>query len=279
MPGYTGAHSHHPKVLPNAMDAAPPGSSMPSALQDALAEVDRLREGIRERDELLAIASHELRNPLHVLTLQVAAARLAAQARGQPEIATRLVKAEGLLARYAERLGVLLDLSRLNAKAYPLRPRSVDLAATLRQLVESMRPEGQYHHVALHFEGPPHCMAVTDPLPLEQVIGNLLTNAFKHSGCNEATLTLEACDSAWVEIRVSDNGRGIAESDQDRIFGKFSVGRDPARGTGSGLGLWIVRQLVDVLGANISLSSRPGAGCVFTLRLPRERAGSVTEPT
>jgi signal transduction histidine kinase len=261
------------------MDVAPPGTPKPSALQEALSEVERLRDGIRERDELLAIASHELRNPLHVLTLQVAAARLAAQAREQPEIVARLTKAEALLSRYAERLGVLLDLSRLHGQAYPLHPRRIDLGATLRQLVDAMRPEAEYHRVELRFEGPPHCVAVTDPLPLEQVIGNLLTNAFKHAGCSQATLTLDTGDSEWLEVRVSDDGRGIAEADQQRIFGKFSVGRDPARGTGSGLGLWIVRQLAGALGATISLSSRPGAGCVFTLRLPREPAGSVAEPT
>lgn len=258
------------------MEIESPGSSTEDALHDARAEIDRLREDIRERDELLAVASHELRNPLHVLTLQIAAARLAAQARQQTEIAARLEKAENLLSRYAERLGVLLDLSRLNAKAYPLAVREVDLGPTLRQLIEALRPEADYHRVDLQFEGPHQCIVQTDPLALEQVIGNLLVNAFKHSGCRHATLTLEAAGDG-VMLHVADDGRGIAEPEQRRIFDKFTVGRAGTNGTGSGLGLWIVRKLAEALGANISLHSRPATGCRFTLQLPRRHAGHAME--
>jgi signal transduction histidine kinase len=259
------------------MEIESPRSSTEDALCDALAEIERLRADIRERDELLAVASHELRNPLHVLTLQIAAARLAAQARQQTEITARLEKAERLLSRYAERLGVLLDLSRLNAKAYPLAVREVDLGRTLRQLVEALRPEADYHRVDLQFEGPQQCLVQTDPLALEQVIGNLLVNAFKHSGCRHATLTLETTDRDAVMLHVADDGRGIAEPEQRRIFDKFTVGRAGTNGSGSGLGLWIVRKLAEALGANISLDSRPAAGCRFTLRLPRRHVGHALE--
>lgn len=262
------------------METERPGSSTEQhpLLQEALAEIERLRCDIRARDDMLAVASHELRNPLHVLTLQIASARLAAQAREQMEIASRLSKAESLLARYAERLGVLLDLSRLQANAYPLNLHDVDLAVALSQFVESLRPEAEYHRVELSFSGPAaHAVVRTDPLALEQVLGNLLVNAFKHSGCSHATLTLDDPGADHVEIRVADNGRGIPEPEQQRIFEKFAVGRTPVRGGGSGLGLWIVRRLVDALGANISLQSRPGAGSVFLLRLPRHVPGSVAK--
>jgi two-component system, OmpR family, sensor kinase len=231
-------------------------------------EIERLRQALQERDDLLALAAHELRNPLHGLTLQLRLARMAAEGGDAPGSLGRVAKAEVMLERYVERLTMLLDLARLNDKAYPLQLRTVDLVRTLASLVDTLAAEAQYRHVEVALNAPSGCEATTDPAIVEQIVANLMLNAFKHAACRRVTLTLERADTDTVLISVADDGRGIAAEDQQRIFDKFAIAQDGVRGSGSGLGLWIVRKLLAVLGGSITLASRPQAGSVFTLRLP-----------
>lgn len=241
---------------------------MPAADESLEARNQRLSLELRERDDLLAIAAHELRNPLHALTLQLALARATAEGQQQADTAQRIAKAQATLARYADRVTVLLDLVRLQADAYPLKLQNVDLSALVGSVAAALAPEARFRGVALTVTAPPSCDAVTDALVLEQVLDNLLLNAFKHAACSTVGLELRCLPDDWVELVVADDGRGIAPEDQDRVFAKFGVGGASAQGNGAGLGLWIVRKLVQALGGTIAVRSQAQAGCVFTLRIP-----------
>ena len=246
-------------MTPAAPTPAGPGVS---------AEVERLREAIAERDDLLAMAAHELRNPLHALSLQLALARAGAETSGQAATAERLAKAQVMLARYVDRVTVLLELARLNVNAYPLDPQPIDLSALLRGLAESLAQEARFRDVRLEVDVPANCPAVIDALVIEQILDNLLLNAFKHAACSTVTLSLRLVAPDRAEIAVADDGRGIAPADQQRIFGKFATVQASRRGSGTGLGLWIVRKLLDVLGGSIALTSAPQAGSKFLLTVP-----------
>jgi signal transduction histidine kinase len=239
-----------------------------TADEDLEALVQRLRLEVQERDDLLAMAAHELHNPLHALTLQLALARTLAQSSQQSETALRIAKAQATLARYADRVTVLLDLVKTNADAYPLDLRPVDLGALVRSVAETLAPEAQFRGVAIEVVAPARCDGVTDALVLEQVLDNLLLNAFKHAACSTVRLELRCLPDGRADLVVADDGRGIAVEDQQRIFAKFGVAKRTERGSGTGLGLWIVRKLVQVLGGSIALRSAPQAGCEFTLRIP-----------
>jgi len=104
---------------------------------------------------------------------------------------------------------------------------------------------------------------------LEQLVDNLLLNAFKHSGASEVHIGLSPHERSW-RIEVADNGTGIAAADQASIFEKFAVAAHSSRGAraGMGLGLWIVTRLVQAMGGKITLESEPGKGCVFTVDMP-----------
>lgn len=238
---------------------------------DAEAELRRLRQEIDERDDLVAMTTHELRNQLHTLTLQLQLARLAANAGDSVTTAERIAKAQASLGRYVERATLLLDLTRLNANAYPLQLREVDLSHTLRQIVDGLLTEAQSRGVGVTVSLPPACPALTDPSVLEHIVGNLLLNAFKHAACNTVAVSLQVQGAESAQITVADDGRGIAPDDQQHIFGKFGTARSSARGSGTGLGLWIVRKLLEALGGTIALASRPDAGSTFTLTLPLRR--------
>jgi signal transduction histidine kinase len=235
-------------------------------------ELFRLRRELADRDDLLALATHELRNQLHTLSLQLKLARIAADAHDGETTSQRLAKAQHTLARYIARLTLLLELTRANADAQLLQAQDVDLAALLRQTVDTLQADAQYHGVTLALSVPPRCPARADAAALEHVLSNLILNAFKHAACRRVTLRLE-CDGERARIDVEDDGRGIAPSEQQRLFGKFE--RDGTRG-GTGLGLWICAKLTAALGGTIALRSATGAGSTFTLEIPLRRGEGRT---
>lgn len=230
--------------------------------------IQQLERDIAERDDLLAIAGHELRNPLHALSLQLTLARSGAQAGGDAETLARLVKAQAMLLRYSNRVTVLMDLIRSEPGNHLVSLQRVELRSLLLGVADGLQQEARFRGVSLAVDAPAPCEVMADPLLVEQIVDNLLINAFKHAACSEVrvVLTVAACGEARIEI--ADNGRGIAPEDQARIFGKFGVAEASPRGTGTGLGLWIVRRLATTLGATVSLQSSPGHGSVFTLHLP-----------
>lgn len=230
--------------------------------------VAEMRQRLDERNDLLALVAHELRNPLHALSLQVSVARLLAETQGASEVVSRIGKAQATLQRYIHRVTVLLDLLSHEGRDYPANRQQVDLGQALAGILEALAPEAQYRSVTVRYHAPASaCHAVVDVLVLEQIVDNLMLNAFKHAACAHVDVTLR-CEAGWAEIDIADDGRGIEENDQERVFGKFAVAENSGRGSGTGLGLWIVRRLSLVLGGSVLLASTPGQGSTFTLRFP-----------
>lgn len=244
----------------NVQDA----SSMPAAsLQQ---EIERLRAALVRRDDFLALTAHELRNPMHALSLQISAARMAAQAVGAADVVSQLARTQQTLSRYITRATSLLDLIRLGAQDYPLNPQPLDLVELLGRIAESLRAESRYHGATMRIELPGNCASHTDPAAVEHIVGNLLSNAFKHSCGTEVRLSLE-CQPDHALITVADNGIGVSSQDRERIFGKFERG-DAKSTTGTGLGLWLSRQLAESLGGDLRLDDQHHPGAAFMLRIP-----------
>ncbi len=237
---------------------------------DESTELARLKRDIALRDDVLSMAAHELRNPLHALSLHLALARSTAQAGNAAEAADRIRRAELTLRRYSERVTVLMELLASPGATYSLARRRIDVPALVETLVDSLEQEALSRGIVMKVVcdeagfGP---LRATDPVALEQVLDNLLLNAFKHSEASDVTIRL-SCDAASWSIQVVDNGGGIALEDQESIFEKFAVAAHSSRGAGTGLGLWIVTRLVHAMEGEITLKSAPGTGCVFTVRIP-----------
>jgi signal transduction histidine kinase len=237
-------------------------------------ESRRLRAQLEERDDLLALVAHELRNPMHSLSMQLAAAGLEARNSGAIAAVERIKSAQSALKHYIERATLLLDLVRVNG--HHTAPAEGDLAALLRRIGEGHRPLARHHGITLQFALPEACPALFDAVTVEHIVDNLLINACKHSGGSRVLLGLEQ-QAPDLRITVSDDGRGIPAADQDRIFGKFERGSGAANHTGTGLGLWIVQTLAERIGGSVSLEDHPKGGSVFSLRIPRHQP--ATTPT
>ncbi len=229
-------------------------------------------DALRVRDEFLSIASHELRNP-------VAAAKGSAQlllrslrrGRSDPERTERQL---GAIIDATNRLAVLiddlLDVSRLQSGQFPMRKRQVDLAALVREEVESASATAREHRMVVEGVSNP-CMVTVDPDRIRQVLVNLLDNGAKYSpGGGEVRVVL-SCDEQGATLQVQDQGIGLPEGAEGRIFEPF--GRAPnAAGSnvqGMGLGLYICRRIAEAHGGSLRpRSGGEGRGTVMTLRLP-----------
>jgi signal transduction histidine kinase len=228
-----------------------------------------LEQALQARDEFLSIAAHELRNPMHSLLLQVSAAVQVARQQGVVSLVRRLERVQQIVDRYVKRASLLLDVGRMNATRMPAQLESVDFAEVVREVVESYAPEATFNRSPMHVKVPPTLCGRWDRLALEQIVSNLISNAIKFGAGTpiDVTLTMEGAERARFEVR--DRGVGIADADQERIFGRFErVSSQPGHPAGAGVGLWLVRGLVEAQNGSISVHSASAQGATFTVLLP-----------
>ncbi|MBZ4417881.1 PAS domain-containing sensor histidine kinase [Myxococcus sp. RHSTA-1-4] len=230
------------------------------------------QEAVRARDEFLSVAAHELRTPLTSLRLHLQLLQRQVNT-SQPALAEELVPRAQVLERQLSRLGnlvnTLLDVSRLAAGKLSLEPREMDLALLVRQMAEAFSEE--FHRagseLSLHVDGP--LMGTWDPLRVEQVLVNLLSNAAKYGAGRPVEVSLVG-DGRTAVLAVKDHGIGISEDGMARLFGKFERAVSERHYGGLGLGLYITRQIVEAMGGSITVRSAQGQGSTFILRLPTQ---------
>jgi PAS domain S-box-containing protein len=230
------------------------------------------QEAIRMRDEFLSVASHELKTPITALQLNLQTLRVLAQ-KGEgsftPERALKkLTLAEHQVLRLARLVNDLLDLSRVNSGQMELRFETVDVTRLVHELVDRQRAALQSSGSEVRLQLQEAGLARVDPMRLEQLLTNLLSNAAKYGQGKPIDVTLEG-EEAGYRIRVRDRGIGIAPEDQQRIFERFERAVSERHYGGLGLGLWITRRIARGLGGSIEVHSQPGEGATFELHLPR----------
>ncbi|WP_437325875.1 ATP-binding protein [Sorangium sp. So ce381] len=226
---------------------------------------------VRARDDFLTIASHELRTPLTPMQLQVDGLLRAGKRGGlTAERATpRLEMIKRQVERLARLITNLLDISRISAGRLQIELEDVDLAATVNEALERFREELCAAGCPVNLSAPASIVGRWDRLRLDQIVTNLLSNAVKYGAGKPIDVALEdLADRARLTVR--DRGIGIAPEQQARIFERFERAVSSENYSGFGMGLWIVRQIADALGATIQVDSRPGEGATFTVDLPKE---------
>jgi signal transduction histidine kinase len=235
-----------------------------------------LRRAVAARDEFLSIASHELKTPLTPLQLQVQKLQLTARRHGDDPLAQKIASGLDVMDRQVVRLttlvNTLLDISRITSQQLRLEPEEMDLSALVREVVTRSAQELRRAGCELHLSADTPAMGFWDRSRLDQVITNLLSNAIKYGAGKPIEISVVGRDDR-VQLGVRDHGIGIAQQDQDRIFGRFERAVSLNSYGGLGLGLWIVRQIVEASGGTISVESQPGQGALFTVDLPRRATG------
>jgi len=233
---------------------------------------DALRQAIVLRDDFLSVASHELRTPLTSLKLEVAnLARIAQKAAapdGGPKLIAKVDKIDSQATRLHRLIDELLDVSRIAAGRLELHIEPVDVAQIVSEVGARFNDEATRLGCALNIDAPAAVVGRWDRSRLDQVFTNLVSNAIKYGDCKPIDVKVEAADDTAV-ITIRDRGLGIAPHDHQRIFGRFERAASSRHYGGIGLGLWIVKQIIDALGGTVAVESTPGDGSTFTVSLPR----------
>jgi signal transduction histidine kinase len=229
------------------------------------------RDAVRARDEWLGLASHELRTPLTPLKLQIESLSRAFS-RGTPvsELAPRIRGAERSIERLSRLVEQLLDYRRFSSMGVSLQLQNVDVAALAAEVCSRFRTDDPVLPVAVDLVSPDELWLRCDRFRVEEIVTNLVSNAVKY-GAGQAVVVQLAAHGHGVRLVVADQGQGIRPEDQERIFHPFTRISDSRQGVG--LGLWIVRSLVQAHGGSIEVDSAPGAGTRMVVSLP-----SVAEP-
>jgi signal transduction histidine kinase len=221
-----------------------------------------------EKTDLVATISHELRTPL--AAVYGAAQTLLGRADLEPDRRRQLLE---MIAAQAARLSTIAEsvllTSRLDRGDVAVEREPVDVAELARTTGEAMRaqlPESASLEVEA---GPEAVEAAGDADRIQQVLANLLDNAVKYGGGSPVRVRVDPTDGV-VRLSVRDEGPGLSRADQERIFEKFyRAGPQLTRTGGTGLGLYISRELVRRMGGRLDVRSEVGAGATFTLELPR----------
>jgi PAS domain S-box-containing protein len=223
----------------------------------------QLSEAVNARDEFIAVAAHELRNPLHVvhLTLQL----LQRASSEFPRIAELVEKSRFQLQRLNTLIERLLDVTRIRSGTFELFRENFDLSVLMREVVARFANEPQAMPIALELDAP--ISGNWDRLRIDQALTNLLSNAVKY-GSQKPVRISASSDGSQVAVKVRDEGIGIGEEELPRIFDRFERLSARSGREGLGLGLWIAKIIVKAHGGAILAESEVGKGSVFTVTLP-----------
>ncbi|MET0982803.1 MAG: ATP-binding protein, partial [Telluria sp.] len=241
---------------------------------------EKLKEADQRKDEFLAMLAHELRNPL--APISAAAQLLDIGSLNE----TRVRQSSAIIGRQVRHMtrlvDDLLDVSRVTRGLIELDKTTLDVRAIVDEALEQVRPQlaGRRQRLALHLPASPLAV-VGDRARLVQVLSNILGNAVKYSPEERAIAVHAAAEDGMLVLSVTDEGIGMERELTERAFDLFTQAKrssDRSQG-GLGLGLALVRNLVELHGGTVGCSSPgPGQGSTFTVRLPLAEPAAIPQP-
>jgi signal transduction histidine kinase len=237
----------------------------------------QLAEASERKSQFLASMSHELRTPLNAIIgltemMVTNAARFGTEKALEP---LRRVNAAG--THLLSLINEILDLSKIEAGKLELNPEPVNLARLIDEVIGTAGQLAEKNQNRLVVEAPEKVGALkADPMRLKQILLNLLSNACKFTKDGEVALRVRkvADGRDWVELAVADTGIGLTAEQLSKLFQDFTQADSltARRYGGTGLGLAISRKLARMMGGDVTVTSEPGKGSVFTVRLPGDAA-------
>lgn len=234
--------------------------------------VSKLEEIDRMKDDFISMASHELVSPLTAI-------------RGYGELLTDNIRKENIAsdniflylknidssaARLVTLVDDMLEVSRIEQNRLPIKLQKVDLGELIEKTVSEVRVNAVKKKLELVYEKKTVPEVVADPARVKQIVVNLLSNAIKYTPQGKVEVMIKE-DGKYVAITVADTGLGISAEDLKNLFGKFYriQNADTKNISGTGLGMWISRELARKMEGDLEVESIAGVGSHFTLKLPK----------
>ncbi|KQN48616.1 histidine kinase [Pseudomonas sp. Leaf48] len=231
-----------------------------------------LEQAVRMRDDFMSIVAHEVRTPLNGLILETQLrkmhlARDNAAAFTLDKMQAMVERDERQIKSLIRLIEDMLDVSRIRTGKLSIQARSFDLAALVRGLLESFAPQVEAAESSVTLDAGQPVIGSWDEFRIEQVISNLLTNALRYGAKSPVSVKVYS-DGPQAIVEVRDQGIGISEENQQRIFQQFERVSVNHAVAGLGLGLFISEQIVTAHGGTITVESRIGEGALFRVCLP-----------
>jgi signal transduction histidine kinase/ActR/RegA family two-component response regulator len=241
------------------------------------AALDDAEAANRAKTRFLASASHDLRQPMHTLSLFGAALTMRPLDEATRQIANHMDTA---LQALSAQIDALLDVSKLDAGVVPVNRTTFSLSTFLAHLHTEYVEMAGAKRLALKMHCPPDATCCTDEVLFARIVRNLVENAIKYTPAGEVGVRVSGGDAEHLVVTVEDTGIGIPEAEHQRVFEEFYQLHNPERdrSRGLGLGLSIVRRLAELLDLTIDLRSSPGIGTRFDIEVPRGRPAVAVPP-
>lgn len=232
-----------------------------------------LNRALQSRDEFLSICSHELKTPLTTLKMQIQITermrkKLGDEVAFSPENMNKfLSQADRSVERIIHLVNDMLDISRVNTGRLTLHLDEINIGKLVKECVERLHHLLEMSNCPVDIRDEGNVIIKADGFRIEQVVTNLLTNAAKYAPDSKIDINIRKLDKL-ASLTITDYGKGISKADQGRIFNRFERAVGSNLISGLGLGLYISKEIVDMHNGTINLSSEPGKGASFTVKLP-----------
>jgi signal transduction histidine kinase len=219
------------------------------------------------KDLFTNMIAHELRAPLTAIRGYASLLEEKTPTESDKQHAIRIKESS---ERMLLILTDLLDVARIQSGKLAIEKKETDVSLVVAKVVAELQVTAREKHIELIQENDTHsCIVMSDSKRLQQVFTNIINNAIKYTQQGSITVSITQVH-AFIEIRVKDTGMGIAFEDQKRLFAPFFrvSSTDVSNITGTGLGMWITKELIELLGGSVSVESIKGVGTHVIVKLP-----------
>jgi signal transduction histidine kinase len=233
----------------------------------------RLRQANTFKSEILGTVAHDLKNPLGVILgrTEILKEMIAAGGAVDANVQAQIAYIRDAANRLTEMVDDLVSDAMADALDITIRREPVDIAVLVQEVAEANRPLAVRKQQTITVSAPPNHAAMCDADRIREAIDNLVSNAVKYSPLGGAIELLVARDGGGIIVQIRDQGAGLSPEDISRLFGRFQrLSAKPTAGeTSTGLGLSIVKRIVDLHGGQVTVESAgPGQGATFKMSLP-----------
>jgi len=228
------------------------------------------QEAVKIRDTFMSVASHELKTPITTIKLQFQLLSRLMKRKGTittEELEKPIHRVDNVVNRLNDLIDDLLDVSRISAGKLTYHPEPVVLGSFTHDVIQSLEEEAMKKGSAIFFRQEGVVAGLWDKHRLEQVLVNLITNAIKYGNAHPIFVTVKS-ENGNAVIEVKDHGMGISEVNLPKIFDRFERVGNHNGITGLGLGLWIVKKILEGFKGSITVESKTGEGSTFRIYLP-----------
>lgn len=242
-----------------------------NAFNSMIDTIHSREEDIETKDRFIALISHEFKTPITIINAAIQAMNLICKDDITPKMANYIDKINRSSLRQLRLVDNLLDITRIRAGRIKISEKNVDLVLHTREILDSVRIYALQKDISLSFRSAPDTLLVRiDEQKYERILLNLISNAIKFTPSGKSIEISLTTESEWLTLEVTDTGIGIPADKQDLIFERFGqVDSSLSRqAEGTGIGLYLVKSFVMILGGDITLVSEEGHGSTFTIRLP-----------